>query len=54
VGCATIGCTSAEQGRLREMVTVPLLVPSTHMGHLEDCFYAMTHVLCYAFIEEEK
>jgi hypothetical protein len=29
---------------------LPLLVPTSHMGRLEDCFYMMTHVLCYAFI----
>lgn len=52
VGCTTIGCTSAESGKLRELATLPLLVPSGHMGRLEDCFYAMTHVLCYAFIED--
>jgi D-sedoheptulose 7-phosphate isomerase len=52
VGCTTIGCTSAESGRLRALAALPLLVPSEHMGRLEDCFYAMTHVLCYAFIED--
>lgn len=52
VGCTTIGCTSGESGRLRQLATLPLLVPSRHMGRLEDCFYAMTHVLCYAFIED--
>jgi D-sedoheptulose 7-phosphate isomerase len=52
VGCTTIGCTSAEGGRLRELASLPLLVSSLHMGHLEDCFYLMTHVLCYAFIED--
>ena len=52
VGCTTIGFTSAESGKLRELATLPLLVPSGHMGRLEDCFYAMTHVLCYAFIED--
>ncbi|MDE0299910.1 MAG: SIS domain-containing protein [Candidatus Poribacteria bacterium] len=48
----TIACTTAEGGKLRDLVRIPLLVPSSHMGHLEDCFFAMTHVLCYAFIEE--
>ncbi|MBN1852831.1 MAG: SIS domain-containing protein [Pirellulales bacterium] len=50
-GLKTIGCTTAEGGQLKEMVQIPLLVPTRHMGHLEDCFFAMTHVLCYAFIE---
>jgi D-sedoheptulose 7-phosphate isomerase len=52
VGCTTIGCTSGQSGTLRQLATLPLLVPSNHMGRLEDCFYAMTHVLCYAFIED--
>jgi len=51
VGCTTIGCTTSESGKLREISSLPLLVPSGHMGHLEDCFYMMTHVLCYAFID---
>ncbi len=51
-GCATIGLTSAETGRLREIATLPLLVPTRHMGHLEDLFFVATHILCYAFIED--
>ncbi len=50
VGCITIGCTTSEGGKLREISKLPLLIPSSHMGRLEDCFYMMTHVLCYAFI----
>jgi D-sedoheptulose 7-phosphate isomerase len=50
VGCITIGCTTSEGGKLREISKLPLLVPTSHMGRLEDCFYMMTHVLCYAFI----
>ncbi|GMQ80512.1 MAG: SIS domain-containing protein [Planctomycetia bacterium] len=52
VGAATIGCTTAEGGRLKELATIPLLVPSRHMGHLEDCFFLITHILCYAFMED--
>jgi D-sedoheptulose 7-phosphate isomerase len=50
-GVTTIACTTSQGGRLKDLARVPLLVPSSHMGHLEDCFFAMTHVLCYAFIE---
>jgi len=53
VGCTRGGCTTAESGKLREISSLPLLVPSGHMGHLEDCFYMMTHVLCYAFIDDK-
>jgi D-sedoheptulose 7-phosphate isomerase len=52
IGCETIGCTTAEGGKLRDLATLPLLVPSRHMGHLEDCFFFMTHILCYAFMED--
>ncbi len=51
-GCKTIGLTTGESGRLRELVDLPLLVPSIHMGRLEDCFFILTHILCYAFMEE--
>ncbi len=53
VGCTTVGCTTSESGQLREIAKLPLLVPSGHMGHLEDCFFVMTHVLCYAFMNEK-
>lgn len=52
IGVSTIGCTTAKGGQLKDLATVPLLVPSNHMGHLEDCFFIMTHVMCYAFIED--
>jgi D-sedoheptulose 7-phosphate isomerase len=51
IGCKTIGLTTATGGRLKEIAQLPLLVPTDHMGRLEDCFFAMTHILCYAFIE---
>ncbi|MBN1590414.1 MAG: SIS domain-containing protein [Pirellulales bacterium] len=51
ISCKTIGLTTNEGGRLKDLVDLPLAVPSTHMGHLEDCFLLMTHILCYAFID---
>jgi len=51
IGCTTMGLTTGEGGKLRELVKLPLLVPSRHMGRLEDCFFILTHVLCYAFME---
>jgi D-sedoheptulose 7-phosphate isomerase len=53
IGCHTIGLTTGEGGKLRELAKLPLLVPSRHMGRLEDCFFIMTHVLCYAFMEAD-
>jgi len=53
VGCTTIGLTTGEGGQLKDLVRLPLVVPSKHMGRLEDCFFILTHVLCYAFMEAE-
>lgn len=52
IGCTTIGLTTGCDGRLKDLVTLPLTVPSSHMGRLEDAFFIMTHILCYAFIED--
>ena len=52
-GCRTIALTSGESGQLRDEAQLALAVPSSHMGRLEDCFFIMTHVLCYAFIEDD-
>ena len=53
VACRTIGVTTSEGGKLRDMAKLPLTVPSGHMGRLEDCFFIVTHILAYAFIEGE-
>lgn len=53
VGCTTVGLTTSEGGKLKDMVTIPLTVPHGHMGRLEDCFFVMTHILCYFFTEVE-
>jgi D-sedoheptulose 7-phosphate isomerase len=52
VGCRTIGLTTGEGGKLRDLAQLPLLVPSKHMGRLEDCFFIITHILAYALMEE--
>jgi D-sedoheptulose 7-phosphate isomerase len=52
IGCRTIGLTIDAGGQLRTLAQLPILVPSKHMGRLEDSFFAITHILCYAFIEE--
>ena len=51
VGCRTIGITTSEGGKLGPLSHLPLLVPSRHMGRLEDCFFILTHIMCYAFME---
>jgi D-sedoheptulose 7-phosphate isomerase len=53
VGCVTVGLTTGEGGKLKDSVSIPLTVPHSHMGRLEDCFFVMTHILCYFFTEVE-
>ncbi|MEO1085001.1 MAG: SIS domain-containing protein [Acidobacteriota bacterium] len=52
LGCTVIAMTSGEQGQLRGLADVPLLVPSRHMGRLEDAFFVLSHTLAYPFIED--
>jgi len=51
IGCRTIGLTTGAGGQLKDLAQLPLLVPTEHMGRLEDSFFILTHILCYAFIE---
>jgi D-sedoheptulose 7-phosphate isomerase len=52
IGCRTIGLTKADGGTLKDLAQLTLGVPSHHMGRLEDCFFVMTHIMAYAFMEE--
>jgi D-sedoheptulose 7-phosphate isomerase len=52
IGCRTIGLTRANGGALKDIARLTLPVASNHMGRLEDCFFVMTHILAYAFMEE--
>ena len=51
VGCRTIGLTTGEGGKLGELSQLGLLIPSRHMGRLEDCFFIAYPHPGYAFIE---
>jgi D-sedoheptulose 7-phosphate isomerase len=51
VGCRTIGMTRAGGGALGKLVGLNLMVPSDHMGRLEDGFQVLAHILAYAFME---
>ena len=52
IGCKTIGLTTSTGGRLKDLAQRPLAIPSDHMGRLEDAFFILTHIMCYAFIEK--
>jgi len=51
IGVTTVGLTTATGGKLKDLARIPILVPTDHMGHLEDAFFVTTHILVYAFIE---
>ena len=51
-GLKTIGLTTGLGGKLREISQLALTVPTNHMGHLEDGFFLLTHILCYVFMEK--
>ncbi len=50
-GCRTIALTRSAGGALKDLSQLTLGVPATHMGRLEDCFFVLTHILMYAFME---
>lgn len=52
IGCRTIGLTRSAGGALSGLARLTLGVPSQHMGRLEDCFFIMTHVMMYAFMDK--
>ena len=52
VGCRTIALTRSGAGALKDLARLTLGVPATHMGRLEDSFFALTHILMYACMEE--
>lgn len=52
IGCRTIALTQAGAGALKDIAQLTLGVSNTHMGRLEDCFFVMTHIIAYAFMEE--
>ena len=51
IGCRTIALTQSLGGALKDLAQLTLPVPNTHMGRLEDCFFVMTHIIVYAFME---
>lgn len=52
IGCKTIGLTTSTGGRLKDIAGLPLMIPTDHMGRLEDAFFVLTHIMCYAFIDK--
>jgi D-sedoheptulose 7-phosphate isomerase len=52
LGIATIGLTGLGGGKLKEMVDVPVVVPSNSMQHVEDVHLLICHLLT-AYLRDE-
>jgi D-sedoheptulose 7-phosphate isomerase len=49
----TIGITGHPGGKLAELARHPVVVPSSHMGVIEDAHFVIQHILGYFFMETE-
>jgi D-sedoheptulose 7-phosphate isomerase len=52
VGCVSIGFTGYEGGQLKDHVQHCVIVPSNHMGRIEDMHVILQHMICYYFMEQ--
>lgn len=53
LGLATIGLTGMGGGKLKDLVDVPLVVPSNSMQHIEDVHLFVCHLLT-AYLRDEQ
>ena len=53
VGCVTVGFTGFEGGQLKDLVQECVVVPSDHMGRIEDMHLILQHMICYYFMEQD-
>ncbi|MGA1198510.1 MAG: D-sedoheptulose-7-phosphate isomerase [Candidatus Latescibacterota bacterium] len=53
VGCVTIGFTGFAGGKLHKMVDHSIVVPSEHMGRIEDVHVILQHMICYYYMENQ-
>ena len=51
VGCVTIGFTGFKGGKLNGLVDHGIVVPSDHMGRIEDIHVILQHMICYYYME---
>lgn len=52
VGCVTVGFTGYKGGQLKDLVQHCIVVPSDHMGRIEDVHVILQHMICYYFMEQ--
>jgi D-sedoheptulose 7-phosphate isomerase len=53
LGLSTVGLTGMGGGKLRDLVDVPLVVPSNSMQHIEDVHLFVCHLLT-AYLRDEQ
>lgn len=53
LGLATVGLTGMGGGKLKELVDIPLVVPSNSMQHIEDVHLLVCHLLT-AYLRDEQ
>jgi len=53
MGLTTIGLTGIGGGKLKDLVDVPLVVPSNSMQHTEDTHLIVLHLLT-AYLRDEQ
>lgn len=54
IGCVTVGLSGFEGGQLAALSQHAFVVPSNHMGRIEDCHMLACHLIAYYFMEAEK
>lgn len=54
INCVTLGLTGYQGGKLAPLCQHALVVPSNHMGRIEDFHMLTCHLISYYFMEVEK
>jgi D-sedoheptulose 7-phosphate isomerase len=50
-GVWTAALIGGKRGRLADLADLPIVIPSEHYGRVEDAQMTISHMLCYAFME---
>lgn len=53
-GLLTVGVTGRPGGKLAQLARYPILVESSHMGHIEEGHFLIQHLLSYYFMEADE
>lgn len=54
LGLYTVGILGDRNGKVIDMVDLPIVVPSGHFGHVEDIQAFICHIISYYFMENEN